>query len=152
MIWLTTICTHHKLWWLGIALYCYPSWGKEFQVNVTINNCGSNFRHGTSSIARSWGPCHGKRSTGKVTVLALSTQPSWSYSSLNIGKTGSVAKKAIHCDASKMHKWSWQMQAHASIVCIFPITSPGQCVSIKQMISLEPGFVEQLKGCLTTSR
>ena len=43
------------------------------------------------------------------------------------------------------HKQQWEMQAQASNVHIFPITSPAQCISINKMISQDPGFVDNFK-------
>ena len=44
------------------------------------------------------------------------------------------------------------VQAQTKNICIFPITSTAQCISVVQMLSLEKASVIQLKGCFTTSR
>ena len=52
-----------------------------------------------------------------------------------------------------MHKRPWH--SHAQVSNIWPIlniTQSAQCVFVEQMIFWEPGFIAQLKGCLTGVR
>ena len=48
--------------------------------------------------------------------------------------------KCAACICVTTHKQPWQMQTQASNVCIFPITLPGQCIYINQMIFQNPVF------------
>ena len=52
-----------------------------------------------------------------------------------------------------MHKRPWCSHAQVSnIQLVLNITKPAQCVLVYQMISLELGFIAQLKGYLTRAR
>lgn len=60
--------------------------------------------------------------------------------------------KCPACIYGKMTKKPWRTKMPGSKVAPRTITAPGDCVSIDQLESSQPGFIAQLKGSLTRER
>jgi hypothetical protein len=60
--------------------------------------------------------------------------------------------KCAGCIYGAMTKRPWRKKASPSQVKTVVVTGPGDCVSVDQLESSTPGFVEQLKGILTKRR
>ena len=48
-----------------------------------------------------------------------------------------------------MTRTPWRVKGTANRGKIHPTTRPGECVSVDQIESYTPGFLAQLKGCIT---
>ncbi len=60
--------------------------------------------------------------------------------------------KCAGCLFSAMTKFPWRSKETKASHEVFVATKPGECVSVNQMTSTEPGFYAQLKGKLTKKR
>jgi hypothetical protein len=60
--------------------------------------------------------------------------------------------KCVDCLFGAMTKIPWRGKETNASHKVFVATKPGECVSIDQMTSTEPGFYAQLKGRLTKKR
>jgi hypothetical protein len=63
-----------------------------------------------------------------------------------------VPPKCAGCLFSAMTKIPWCGKETKASHKVFVATKPGECVSVNQMTSTEPGFYAQLKGTLTKQR
>jgi hypothetical protein len=89
-----------------------------------------------------WHHCLGQLSFAKIKALAL---------------VGRILKKLAKvtppvcagCLYGIMTKVNWKGKEATHSHQVFVATKPGQCISVDQMISMQVGFVAQLKGMLT---